>query len=147
MPLMETPDVEMGRQAPDFSLPATDGKTYSLQDIARGAPFVVAFICNHCPYVKAVIDQMVADAKILQSEDIGFVAISANDTVQYPEDDFEHMKEFSAAHQFTFPYLWDESQSVAQDYGAVCTPDFFGFNAKGELQYRGRLNDTKVNGP
>jgi hypothetical protein len=104
---------------------------------------VVAFICNHCPYVKAVIDRIVRDAGDLADIGVGFVAISSNDVSAYPEDSFENMKLFAEAHRFPFPYLYDEDQSVARAWGAVCTPDFFGFNAQMQLQYRGRLDASR----
>ena len=109
--------------APEFRLPATDGKTYALDDVAGEKGTVVVFICNHCPYVKAVIDRMVSDARVLMSESIGFAAICSNDATSYPEDSFENMKRFAKAHDFPFPYLHDETQTVARAYGAVYTPD------------------------
>lgn len=138
----ETPICEFGWKAKDFSLPATDGKTYSLADAAGENGVLVMFICNHCPYVKAVIDRIVRDATDLKAHGIGAVAINSNDTVNYPEDSFDNMKLFAAQHGFTFPYLFDESQQTARAYGAVCTPDFYGFNGKLELQYRGRLDES-----
>ena len=141
-----TADIAFNTPAPTFSLPATDGRTYSLDDIAGAKGTVIVFICNHCPYVKAVIERMVADAKLLMAEGIGFAAVCSNDARSYPEDSFEKMKEFAQQHGFPFPYLHDESQVVAKAYGAVCTPDFFGFDAARKLQYRGRL-DAGRNGP
>ncbi len=141
------PVSEIGNTAPDFSLPATDGKTYSLADIEGKNGTVVVFICNHCPYVKGVVDRMVADAKALAKEGIGFVAISSNDVDAFPEDSFPEMKEFAARYGFPFPYLFDESQAVARAYGAVCTPDFFGLNADGIVEYRGRLDEGKKDPP
>lgn len=140
---VETPICDFGWQAPDFTLPGVDGKSYSLADIkgARGA--LVVFICNHCPYVKAVIDRLVRDARELQAMGIGVVAISSNDAVTYPEDSFDNMKRFAAQHRFTFPYLYDENQDVAHAYDAVCTPDFFGFDAALGLEYRGRLDASR----
>ncbi len=139
-------DIAFNTPAPPFSLPATDGRTYTLDDIAGANGTVIVFICNHCPYVKAVIERMVADAKALQAEGIGFAAICSNDARSHPEDSFEKMQAFARAHGFPFPYLHDESQSVARAYGAVCTPDFFGFDAARKLKYRGRL-DAGRNGP
>ena len=104
---------------------------------------VVAFICNHCPYVKAVVDRMVRDANDLKEHGVGFVAVNSNDAMAYPEDFFDNMKRFAAAHDFTFPYLHDEDQTVARTYGAACTPDFFGFNGELKLQYRGRLDASR----
>ncbi len=136
-----TPPVcEFGWKAPDFRLPATDGKTYALGDIAGPKGTLVMFICNHCPYVLAVRDRIVRDAKNLQALGIGVAAICANDATTHPADGFERMADFARDAGFTFPYLHDEDQSVARAYDAVCTPDFFGFNADLELQYRGRLD-------
>ena len=131
----------------EFRLPATDGKTYALDDVAGEKGTVVVFICNHCPYVKAVIDRMVSDARVLMSESIGFAAICSNDATSYPEDSFENMKRFAKAHDFPFPYLHDETQTVARAYGAVCTPDFFGYNADRRLKYRGRLDEGRTTPP
>ena len=138
-----TPICDFGAPAPDFNLPATDGKTYSLNDIAGANGTLVMFICNHCPYVMAIIDRLVRDAKELQDLGIGIVAISSNDVENYPEDSFDLMKVLATEQDFTFPYLYDETQEVARSYGAVCTPDFFGYNAAGELQYRGRLDASR----
>ncbi len=144
--LLHTPEVTQGVQAPDFALPDFTGKTYGLKDIAQGRPFVVAFICNHCPYVQAIVEDLVKDAAALQEMGIGFVAINSNDYTHVPADSPPRMKAFAEHHGFTFPYLVDETQSVGREYGAVCTPDFFGFNGVGELQYRGRLNDFRMGG-
>jgi peroxiredoxin len=141
------PVSEIGNHAPEFSLPATDGKTYRLADVSGPKGTVVVFICNHCPYVKGVADRMVADAKALAAEGIGFVAISSNDVEAFPEDSFPKMKDFAARYSFAFPYLFDESQAVARAYGAVCTPDFFGLNAEGIIEYRGRLDEGKKDPP
>ena len=141
-----TPPVcDFGWQAPDFSLPATDGKTYTLADIQGPNGTLIMFICNHCPYVKSVLDRIVRDARDLQALGIGVAAISANDANDYPEDSFDNMRTVAQANGFTFPYLYDEPQTTARAYGAACTPDFFGFNAKGELQYRGRLDASGRN--
>ncbi len=138
-----TPPVcDFGWKAPGFSLPATDGKTYTLDDIAGPKGTLVMFICNHCPYVKSVLDRIVRDALDLKALGIGVAAISANDSNSYPADSFDSMKKVAEANGFPFPYLYDESQDVARAYGAVCTPDFFGFNGNRELQYRGRLDDS-----
>lgn len=137
---MHTQICDFGTPAPDFHLPATDGKSYSLADIKGERGFLVMFICNHCPYVKAVADRIASDAALLHRLGIGVVAISANDVKEYPEDDLEHMKIEARLNDFSFPYLYDESQDTAKAYGAQCTPDFFGYNAEGELQYRGRLD-------
>lgn len=133
---------DFGWKAPDFRLVATDGKTYSLADVKGEKGTVVAFICNHCPYVKAVIDRLVRDAKDLETLGVSMVAICSNDAESYPEDSFDKMRAFAQQHGFTFPYLQDETQAVAHAYDAVCTPDFFGFNADLELQYRGRLDES-----
>jgi len=132
--------IQRGMFAPDFALPGIDGRTHSLREIAGANGTVVMFICNHCPYVKAVVDRIVRDAKDLQALGIGCAAVNANDAVAYPEDSFDNMKKFAREHEFTFPYLYDESQQVARAYDAVCTPDFFGFDRALKLQYRGRLD-------
>lgn len=137
---MSTPTCDFGWKSVDFSLPGTDGRTWSLADIAGPKGTLVMFICNHCPYVKAVIDRIIRDARDLQALGIGVVAISANDPGDYPEDSFDNMREVAERLDFPFPYLFDESQAVAKAYGAACTPDFFGFDAGGGLQYRGRLD-------
>ncbi len=137
------PICDFGWKAPDAVLPGTDGKTHSILGQAGANGLVVAFICNHCPYVKAVIDRMVRDANDLKAHGIGFVAICSNDADSYPEDSFANMREFARNHAFTFPYLHDETQAVARAWDAVCTPDFFGLNARGELQYRGRLDASR----
>jgi peroxiredoxin len=134
--------IQRGMTAPDFTLPGVDGRTWS-RDEARGSNgLLVMFICNHCPYVQAVVDRIVRDARDLQALGVGCLAISANDVTAYPEDSFDHMKAFAARHGFPFPYLYDESQQVARAYGAVCTPDFFGFDRDLRLQYRGRLDSS-----
>ncbi len=140
-------DIVLGVPAPDFSLPATDGKTYALKDVAGEKGTVVVFICNHCPYVKAVIDRLIADARLLMREGVGFCAICSNDAVSYPEDSFAKMREFARAHDFPFPYLHDESQEIARAYGAVCTPDFFGYDRALKLRYRGRLDEGRTAPP
>ncbi len=136
----ETPVCDFGWKAIDFALPATDGKTYRLADVAGPKGTLIMFICNHCPYVRAVADKIVRDVRELKSLGIGSIAIMSNDTVTYPDDSFENMERFAAQHGFTFPYAIDETQEVARAYDAICTPDFFGFNADQELQYRGRLD-------
>ncbi|WP_413871063.1 thioredoxin family protein [Albidovulum sp.] len=134
------PVCDFGRKAPAFTLPGTDGRDWSLDDIRGPRGTLVMFICNHCPYVRAVLDRILRDARALQAEGIGVVAISANDATEYPADSFANMKAEAERHGFPFPYVHDESQEVAKAYGAACTPDFFGFNAGLELQYRGRLD-------
>ncbi len=138
-----TPICDFGLKAPAFTLPGVDGKTHSLDDIKGPKGTLVMFICNHCPYVKAVLDRMVRDARDLQALGIGVVAISANDPADYPEDSFENMARVAADNGFTFPYLFDETQEIARAYDAVCTPDFFGYDADLGLQYRGRLDASR----
>ncbi|MFZ1726271.1 MAG: thioredoxin family protein [Albidovulum sp.] len=134
------PICDFGWKAPAFTLPGTDGRDWSLTDIAGRKGTLIMFICNHCPYVKSVIDRIVSEAEALQAIGIGVAAISANDAAEYPEDGFDNMRREALRHRFSFPYLFDETQAVAKAYGAVCTPDFFGFNAQLGLQYRGRLD-------
>ena len=140
---VETPICDFGWKAPDFTLPATDGKVWALADIRGPKGTLIMFICNHCPYVRGVIERIVREASALQEKGIGAAAICANDSVNYPDDSFEKMGEFAHANGFTFPYLHDESQAVARAYDAVCTPDFFGFDADLGLQYRGRLDASR----
>ena len=137
---METPVCDFGWKALDFSLKGTDAKTYTLEDIRGPRGTLVMFICNHCPYVKAILDRLVRDAKELQDSGIGVIAIMANDPNEYAEDSFDNMAVVAGDNGFTFPYVIDETQDVARAYDARCTPDFFGFNAELELQYRGRLD-------
>ncbi len=132
--------ITRGLIAPDFILPGTDGQRWTRDAIVGPHGLLIMFICNHCPYVQAVIDRVVRDARALQDAGIGVAAISSNDVSAYPQDGFPAMREFSQRHGFSFPYLYDESQDVAREYGAVCTPDFFGFNRDLELEYRGRLD-------
>jgi len=142
MALLESDDVELGTLAPDFELPATDGETYSLSDFDDADALVVMFICNHCPYVKAVRGRLVDLAEEMADESVEFVAINPNDAEEYPEDSFERMREVADEYDYPFPYLRDESQEVAREYGAVCTPDFFLYDEDRELAYRGRLDDS-----
>jgi peroxiredoxin len=137
------PVCDFGWKAPDFSLPGTDGKTHSLDDISGPGGTLVMFICNHCPYVLAILDRIIRDARDLQALGVGVVAISSNDAATYPQDGFERMRDMARERDFPFPYLYDADQSVARAYDAICTPDFFGFNAGGELQYRGRLDGSR----
>ena len=141
MALVDTPICNFGWQAPEFELPDTEGKLHKFKDMMGERGVLVAFICNHCPYVHAIIDRLVIDAKTLQEEGINVVAIMSNDYQNYPEDAPDKMKIFASKHDFSFPYLLDKDQSVGRAYQAVCTPDFFGFNNCGELQYRGRLDN------
>ena len=138
--LLNTPICEFNWQAPAFSLTDTDGAPHSLSSLMGPNGLLLAFICNHCPYVQAIIDRLVDDCRRLQAEGIGVAAIMPNDYQHYVDDSPEKMKIFAAAHRFSFPYLIDETQDVAKAYRAVCTPDFFGFNKDGGLQYRGRLD-------
>ena len=135
---------DFGWKAKDFALNGVDGKTCSLADVRGPKGTLVVFICNHCPYVKASIGRIVAEAKALREIGIGMIAIMPNDAEVYREDSFDNMKAFAAKHGFTFPYVIDETQEVARTYGAQCTPDFFGFNAQDELQYRGRLDASRM---
>jgi peroxiredoxin len=138
-----TPICDFGWKAVDFDLEGVDGRRYRLADVRGPKGLLVMFICNHCPYVRAIVDRLVRDVRDLQKIGVGAIGIMANDTVSYPDDSFPNMKAFAAKHDFTFPYVIDESQNVARAWGAVCTPDFFGFNAKLELQYRGRLDASR----
>lgn len=139
------PICDFGWAAPAFRLPGTDGRDYRLEDIRGPNGTLIMFICNHCPYVIAVLDRIIRDARALQALGIGVAAISANDAQSYPEDSFDNMVRMAADQAFPFPYLYDESQSVARAYDAVCTPDFFGFDAEDGLQYRGRLDGSGRN--
>ena len=140
---LQTPICDFGWKAVDFDLPGVDGKRYNLATARGEKGLLVMFICNHCPYVKAVRERLVRDTKELMQHGINSIAIMSNDATEYPEDSFEQMRTTAAEFQFPFPYVWDETQQIAQEYGAVCTPDFFGFNAKLELQYRGRLDASR----
>jgi peroxiredoxin len=140
---IQTPICDFGQKAHDFDLKSTDNKMISLNDIKGENGTLVMFICNHCPYVKAVTKDIVEDCNELKKIGINSVAICANDSENYPEDSFENMIEFSKKNQFGFPYLVDETQEIARTYDAVCTPDFFGYNKNLELQYRGRLRELK----
>ena len=142
--LTDTPVCDFGWQAPDFTLADAENRTYSLTDLMGKNGLLIAFICNHCPYVKAIIDRLVDDAVILRDHAVNTVAIMPNDYQNFAEDRPEKMIEFARQHNIFFPYLIDETQQVARSYGAVCTPDFFGLNASAQLQYRGRLNDVKM---
>ncbi|HZS63176.1 MAG TPA: thioredoxin family protein [Xanthobacteraceae bacterium] len=132
-----------GWKARDFALKGVDGRIWRLADVRGKNGTLIIFLCNHCPYVKAVISRIVEEAKALQQIGIGVAGIMANDTAEFPEDSFENMQAFARRHGFSFPYLIDETQAVARAYDAQCTPDFFGFNAKDELQYRGRLDASR----
>lgn len=147
MALTKTPVVETGKTAPDFALKGVDGKTWT-RDMAKGEKgLLVMFICNHCPYVKAIASRLAADARVLQENGIGVIAVMPNDVAAYPADSFENMQKFASESGFAFPYVIDETQDVAKAYGAVCTPDFFGYSAAGDLQYRGRLDAVNPSHP
>jgi peroxiredoxin len=135
---------DFGWKARDFALEGVDGKIYSLGDVRGPKGTLVVFICNHCPYVRAVIERLVEEADALRAIGVGTIAINSNDAHAYPEDSFANMQAFAREHGFTFPYVIDETQEVARGYRAQCTPDFFGFNARDELQYRGRLDAGRM---
>ncbi len=139
----ETPVCDFGLPAVDFALPGVDGKIWTLDDCRGEKGLLVMFICNHCPYVKSIHERLVRDTRELQALGINSVAIMANDPDEYPEDSFDNMRRVAEEFDFPFPYLIDETQQVAQAYGAVCTPDFFGYNADRQLQYRGRLDESR----
>jgi len=141
---VSTPVCDFGWKARDFALKGTDGKTYRLADVQGLKGTLVIFLCNHCPYVKATIDRVARDVRDLKAHGIGAIGIMSNDTNAYPEDSFDKMKAFARAHDLPFPYVIDETQETARAYGAACTPDFFGFNADLELQYRGELDDGRM---
>jgi len=143
MVLTETPICTFGEKAKNFNLISTENNKISLNDVTGKNGTLIMFICNHCPYVKAVIKDIVEDVKYLESLGIKSVAIMSNDVKNYPEDSFENMITFSKSNNFSFPYLFDETQDVAKSYNAVCTPDFFGYNKNLELQYRGRIKELK----
>jgi len=140
---LQTPVCAFGTLAPDFSLPGVDGKTWSRDKCKGQKGLLVMFICNHCPYVQAVRDRILRDARELAGYGIGCVAIMSNDPTDYPGDSFDNMKRIAEEYDFPFPYLMDETQEVAKAYSAVCTPDFFGYNNELELQYRGRLDESR----
>lgn len=145
--LLNTPICDFGWTVDDFTLPDLDGNAVSVASQYGENGLLVAFICNHCPYVKAIIQRLVADAHQLKTHGVNTVAVMPNDFHAYPEDNPENMRKFAATHRFPFPYLLDQSQAMARAYDAVCTPDFFGFNANRELQYRGRLDNAKTEQP
>ena len=144
MALTETPVCDFGQKAPDFTLPGIDGKHWSLNDCQGENGTLIMFICNHCPYVKAIQARLVQTARELMGYGIGSVGIMPNDPTDYPEDSFENMQKIAGDFDYPFPYLYDEFQTVAKSYGAVCTPDFFGYNANLELQYRGRFDASRM---
>ena len=137
---LNPPVCDFGWKAPDFNLPGTDGRQWTLADIRGPKGLVVMFICNHCPYVKAIQQRLADDMRALKLIGVNAIAISSNDAVNYPDDSFDNMRRLAESLNFSFPYVYDETQQVAKAYDAVCTPDFFGFNANLELQYRGRFD-------
>ena len=146
MTLTKTPICDFGKKAENFKLKSTENKIITLNDAKGQNGTLIMFICNHCPYVKAVIDDIVHDCKLLEKEEIKSLAIMSNDTKNYPEDSFDNMIKFAKNNKFNFPYLIDETQEIAKKYDAVCTPDFFGYNKNLELQYRGRLDNAGISG-
>lgn len=144
MVLTETPVCDFGQAAIDFSLPGTDGKLWTLADCRGENGILVMFICNHCPYVKAIQKRLARDTRELLDVGVKSVAIMSNDTSDYPEDSFDNMQKIAERYQYPFPYLLDETQKIAKAYSAVCTPDFFGYNADLKLQYRGRLDASRT---
>lgn len=142
MALTYTPFPDLGNPCPDFSLPAVDGKTYSLQDFANGKPLVIVFICNHCPYVKAIEDRLITLGQDLHKQNVSMIAICSNDASDHPEDSFENMQKRAKEKNYSFHYLHDESQQIAHKFGAVCTPDYFVYDGDLKLSYRGRLDDS-----
>ena len=145
--LLDTPICDFGWKAPDFTLQDPDGKSYTLSEQLGDKGLLIAFICNHCPYVQAIAQRLADDVRELQAEGINVLAVMSNDYRDVPIDSPPNMKKFAQQHGFTFPYLVDEDQLVGRVYGAVCTPDFFGFNAAGELQYRGRIDNAAMGDP
>lgn len=143
MASLNPPVCDFGWQAPDFNLPNIDGSMVSRDQIMGENGLLVMFICNHCPYVKAILPRLINDVRELKALGINTVAIMSNDSADYQEDSVDNMQKIASEMAFPFPYLVDATQQVAKDYGAVCTPDFFGFNHKGELQYRGRFDESR----
>ena len=143
MSLTKTPICDFGNKAQNFNLKSTSGKTLNLEEVKGDNGTLIMFICNHCPYVKAIVSDIVNDCKELKNLGVNSLAICSNDVDNYPEDSFENMIEFAKINEFNFPYVHDETQDVAKKYGAVCTPDFFGYNKNLELQYRGRIRELK----
>jgi peroxiredoxin len=140
MVLLHTPELELGKKMPDFNLLGTDGKYWNMQKCMGENGLVVMFICNHCPYVKSIQDRLVNDVHAMKKFGVNLVGIMSNDVNDYPEDSYENMQLIAQQKGYPFPYLLDETQEVAKAYGAVCTPDIFGLDAEGKLQYRGRLD-------
>ena len=142
MALTYTPENELGAACPDFTLKGTDLKNHSLKEFQNGKPLVVMFICNHCPYVKAIEDRLIELGHDLRKMEVNLVAICSNDSTDYPEDTFENLKKRAEAKEYPFVYLHDETQDIAHKFGAVCTPDFFVYDSACKLSYRGRLDDS-----
>lgn len=140
---LHPPVCDFGWKAPEFNLLGVDGTRHTLDSVRGKNGLLVMFICNHCPYVKSIRERIVRDTLELKQHGINSIAIMSNDPTEYEEDSFEHMKEVAQVFHFSFPYVLDDTQQIAKNYGAVCTPDFFGFNAKLELQYRGRLDASR----
>ncbi|WP_108820162.1 thioredoxin family protein [Pseudovibrio sp. Alg231-02] len=145
--LLNTPICDFGWKAPEFTLKDADGTSFTMSDQIGESGLLIAFICNHCPYVQAIADRLAEDMKQLKAEGFGVLAVMSNDYRSVPADGPSFMKKFAKEFGFKFPYLLDETQEVGRAYNAVCTPDFFGFNNKGELQYRGRLDDAGFDDP
>jgi len=143
---LDTPICDFGWPAPDFTLKDPTGKSYAMRDHLGDRGLLIMFICNHCPYVKAIGERLAADTAELMEQGFGVLAVMSNDYRAHPDDSPANMLKFAAHYGFNFPYLIDEDQSVGRAYGAVCTPDFFGFNKDGGLQYRGRLDNVRMNG-
>jgi len=139
-----TPVCDFGKKAYDFELKGTDNKIWALSDCRGDKGLLVMFICNHCPYVKAILEKLVVETDVLAMKGIGCVAINPNDYISFPDDSFENMAKVSKKHGFGFPYLIDENQEIAKKYESICTPDFFGYNKDLELQYRGRFDDRGI---
>ena len=144
MALTKTPICEFNKPASDFRLLGVDNRYYTLADCTMKNGVLIMFICNHCPYVQAILDRLIIDAQKLKNLSIGVVAICSNASTDYPEDSFKNMQKLAKEKNFPFPYLVDETQEVAKAYKAVCTPDFFGYNSNLKLQYRGRLGDGEL---
>ena len=147
MALLTTPSCSFGSAAIDFKLLGVDGRHWTLADCRGARGTLIMFICNHCPYVKAIHERLVADCATLRELGIGVAAIMPNDTEEYPDDSYNNMQRYALDWHFEFPYLLDETQEVARAYGAVCTPDFFGYDANLKLQYRGQLDVGRPNAP
>lgn len=145
--LLDTPICDFGWKAPDFTLQDPDGKSFTMSEQLGEKGLLIAFICNHCPYVQTIAERFVEDVKALQAQGINVLAVMSNDYRHVSQDSPENMRRFAQHYGFTFPYLVDEGQLVGKAYGAVCTPDFFGLNSQGELQYRGRLDDARMGNP